>query len=68
MEICITKKVFMTVDVDVDESTTPDELSDMIKGIVEDADITDYEEEDYQGREQYEAYDTYTGCDIKLNF
>ena len=68
MEICITKKVFMTVDVDVDENTTPDELSDMIKGIVEDADITDYEEEDYNGKEQYEAYDTYTGCDIQLNF
>lgn len=68
MEICITKKIFMTVDVDVDENTTKEELSDKIKEIVDNADIYDYDEYDWNGYPSYEAYDTDSGCDIELYF
>ena len=68
MEICIIKKLFMTVDVDVDESTTREELSDMLKDVVDNADINDYDEYDWTGNERYEAYDTDSGCDIELYF
>lgn len=68
MEICIVKKVYMTVDVDVDENTTKEELSDKIKDIVDNADIEDYDEQDWYGNESYEAYDTDSGGDIELYF
>ena len=68
MEICIIKKLFMTVDIDVDESTTREELSDMLKDVVDNADINDYDEYDWTGNERYEAYDTDSGGDIELYF
>lgn len=58
----------MTVEVDVDENTTKEELSDKIKDIVDNADIYDYDEYDWNGYPRYEAYDTDSGGDIELYF
>ena len=68
MEVCIVKKLFMTVDIDVPEDATEEQLSIEIKKIVDRADLEDYDEFDWCGEERYEAYDTYSGCDIELNF
>lgn len=68
MEICITKKLFMTVDIDVPDDATDEVVSSEIKKIVESSDIDDWDEYDWRGREVYEAYDTYSGSEIELDF
>jgi len=65
MEVCITKKLFLTVDI-------PDNLSyeDTVKAIKEEIkehdDIDEWDEIDWRGKEVYEAYETYGGTDIDL--
>ena len=68
MEVCITKKLFMTVDVDVPDDATDEMVSAEIKKIVDNADLDDYDEYDWRGKEVYEAYETYGGTEIELNF
>ena len=68
MEVCITKKIFMTVDIDVPDDATDEEISAEIKKIVDNADIDDYDEYDWRGMEVYEAYETYSGSEIQLDF
>lgn len=68
MEVCITKKLFMTVDIDVPDDATDEVVSSEIKKIVESSDIDDWDEYDWRGREVYEAYDTYSGSEIELDF
>ena len=69
MEVCICKKLFTTVDIDVTEEEVTDEiLSQEIKKIVDGMSLEDWDEYDWRGREVYEAYDTYGGIDIELDF
>ena len=68
MEIAITKKVFTTVDFDVPDDVTDAELSKKIKELVEKMDLDDWDIYDWRGREVYEAYDTYSGSEIELDF
>ena len=68
MEVCIIKKLFMTVDIDVPDDVTDEKLSSEIKEIVDNSDIDDFDEYDWRGKEVYEAYETYGGTDIELNF
>ena len=68
MEIAITKKVFTTVDFDVPDDVTDAELSKKIKELVEKMDLDDWDIYDWRGKEVYEAYDTYSGSEIELNF
>lgn len=69
MEVCIIKKLFMTVDIDIQpEDATHEALSKEIEKIVKDADIYDYDEYDWRGKGVYEAYETYGGTDIELDF
>jgi hypothetical protein len=68
MEVCITKKLFMTVDIDVPDDATDEVVSSEIKKIVESSNIDDWDEYDWRGREVYEAYDTYSGSEIELDF
>lgn len=63
MEVCIVKKLSMTVDIDVPDDVTAEELSAEIKKVIDSSD--EYDWEDY---EVYEAYDTYSGVDIDLDF
>ena len=68
MEIAITKKVFTTVDFDVPDDVTDAELSKKIKELVEKMDLDDWNIYDWRGKEVYEAYDTYSGSEIELDF
>lgn len=68
MEIAITKKVFTTVDFDVPDDVTDAELSKKIKEFVEKMDLDDWDVYDWRGKEVYEAYDTYSGSEIELDF
>lgn len=68
MEVCIIKKLFMTVDIDVPDDVTDEKLSTEIKKIINESDIDDFDEYDWRGKEVYEAYETYGGTDIELNF
>ena len=68
MEITITKKVFTTVDFDVPDDVTDAELSKKIKELVEKMDLDDWDIYDWRGKEVYEAYDTYSGSEIELDF
>lgn len=68
MEITIAKKVFTTVDFDVPDDVTDVELSKKIKELVEKMDLDDWDIYDWRGKEVYEAYDTYSGSEIELDF
>ena len=68
MEICITKKLFMTVNIDVPEDATDEMISAEIKKIVDEADIFDYDEYDDCGLEEIEAYKTSDNTEIALDF
>lgn len=68
MEIAITKKLFTTVDFDVPDDVTDAELSKKIKELVEKMDLDDWDIYDWRGKEVYEAYDTYSGSEIELDF
>ena len=65
MEICIEKKLFLKVDIDVNENTTREELIEKIKEeIYEHSDIEEWDELDWRGKEVYHVYETYSGTDI----
>lgn len=68
MEVCIIKKLFMTVDIDVPDDVTEIKLASKIKEIINESDIDDFDEYDWRGKEVYEAYETYGGTDIELDF
>lgn len=68
MEICITKKLFMTVNIDVPEDATDEMISAEIKKIVDEADIFDYDEWDDCGLEEIKAYKTSDNTEISLDF
>lgn len=68
MEVCIIKKLFMTVDIDVDDDATDEVISEEIKKIVTSSTPEDFSEYDWRGKEVYEAYETYGGTEIELNF
>lgn len=70
MEVTITKKLFLTVDIDIpDDEITQERLSEEIKKVIEKHDdIEDWDTTDWTGNERYEAYETYGGTDIELNF
>ena len=68
MEICITKKLFMTVNIDVPEDATDEVLSAEIKKIIDEADLFDYDEFDDCGLEEIEAYKTSDNTEIALDF
>jgi len=62
MEICIIKKLFLTVELEVTEETTQKQLEEMIKKEIKDhPDLDDWDETDWTCKERYEAYDTYSG-------
>ena len=58
----------MTVDIDVPDDVTNEELSAEIKKVIDSSDEYDWEDYDWRGKEVYEAYDTYSGVDIDLDF
>ena len=65
MEICIEKKLFLNIDIDVDENTTREEFIEKIKEeIHEHSDIEEWDELDWRGKEVYHVYETYGGTDI----
>jgi Txe/YoeB family toxin of Txe-Axe toxin-antitoxin module len=68
MEITITKKLFTTVNIPCSDDVTNTELSKKIKELVEKMDLDDWDIYDWRGKEVYEAYDTYSGSEIELNF
>lgn len=70
MEVTITKKLFLTVDIDIpDDEITQERLSEEIKKVIEKHnDIEDWDTTDWTGNERYEAYETYGGTNIELNF
>lgn len=70
MEVTITKKLFLTVDIDIpDDEITQERLSEEIKKVIEKHDdIEDWDTTDWTGSERYEAYETYGGTNIELNF
>lgn len=70
MEVTITKKLFLTVDIDIpDDEITKERLSEEIKKVIEKHDdIEDWDTTDWTGKERYEAYETYGGTELELNF
>lgn len=65
MEICIEKKLFLNVDIDVNENTTLEELIEKVKEeIHEHSDIEEWDEFDWRGKEVYHVYDTDCGTEI----
>lgn len=70
MEVTITKKLFLTVDIDIpDDEITQERLSEEIKKVIEKHDdIEDWDTTDWTGNERYEAYETYGGTELELNF
>lgn len=70
MEVTIIKKLFLTVDIDIpDDEITQERLSEEIKKVIEKHDdIEDWDTTDWTGNERYEAYETYGGTNIELNF
>jgi hypothetical protein len=70
MEVTITKKLFLTVDIDIpDDEITQERLSEEIKKVIEKHDdIEDWDTTDWTGKERYEAYETYGGTELELNF
>ena len=68
MEITITKKLFTTVNIPCSDDVTNTELSKKIKELVAKMDLDDWDIYDWRGKEVYEAYDTYSGSEIELNF
>lgn len=67
MEVTIIKKLFMTVDLDLPENWQKEDVVKAIKEeIAEHQDLDDWDEEDWRGKEVYEAYETYGGTDIDL--
>lgn len=65
MEITICKKMWLEIEVDVPDDVTEEVLREKVEEIIEDY---GYPEEwssyDYRGKEVYEVYDNYTGCDL----
>jgi hypothetical protein len=43
-------------------------LSKEIKNIVNNMELEDWDDNDWRGKEVYEAYDTYSGSEIELDF
>ena len=70
MEVTIIKKLFLTVDLDIPENEiTKERVSDEIKKVIDEHDdIEDWDTTDWTGNERYEAYETYGGTNIELNF
>ena len=70
MEVTITKKLFLTVDIDIpDDEITQERISEEIKKAIEKHDdIEDWDTTDWTGKERYEAYETYGGTELELNF
>lgn len=70
MEVTITKKLFLTVDIDIpDDEITQERISDEIKKVIDEHDdIEDWDTTDWTGKERYEAYETYGGTELELNF
>ena len=65
MEVCIIKKLFLTVDIDVPEDVTQEQINEAIEEeIGNHSDLDDWDETDWTGSERYEAYDTYSGLTI----
>lgn len=69
VEVCIIKKLFSTVTVEVEgENPSLDDLKEAVKEEIERInDEDDWDETDYYGKERYEAYETYGGTDIPLD-
>ena len=69
VEVCIIKKLFSTVTVEVEgDDPTLDDLKKAVKSKIERInDEDDWDETDYYGNERYEAYETYGGTDIPLD-
>lgn len=68
MEITIAKKLFTTVNIPCSDDVTDAELSKEIKNIVNNMELEDWDDYDWRGKEVYEAYDTYSGSEIELDF
>lgn len=70
MEVAITKKLFLTVDIDIPEDEiTQERLSEEIKKVIDEHDdLEDWDTADCTGKERYEAHETYGGTEIELNF
>jgi len=68
MEVVISKKLFLTVDLELPENWTEEDVKKAIKQEIEDhPDLDDWDETDWRGKEVYEAYETYGGCEIELD-
>lgn len=50
------------------DDVTDAELSKEISKIVNNMELEDWNTYDWRGKEVYEAYDTYSGSEIELNF
>lgn len=68
MEINIVKKLFTTVEIPCSNDVTDAELSKEISKIVDNMELDDWDTYDWRGKEVYEAYDTYSGSEIELDF
>ena len=70
MEVTIIKKLFLTVDLDIPENeVTKERVSDEIKKVIDEHDDLEcWDTQDWTGNERYEAYETYGGTNIELNF
>ena len=65
MEITICKKMWLEIEVDVPDDVTEEVLREKVEEIIEDYVYPEeWSSDDYRGKEIYEVYDNYTGCDL----
>lgn len=66
MEVTIIKKMFLNeIEIDVPDDATEEQIKEAVEKVIEDNPYPeDWSQFNWQGQQEYEVYDTYTGCDI----
>ena len=70
IEVVVSRKLFLTLEIDIDDDCTLEELADVIKKELKDEynqDLDNWDMVDYRGKPVIEAYETYGGTDIPLD-
>lgn len=70
IEVVVIRKLFLTLEIDIHEDCTLEELANAIKTELKDEynrDLDNWDMVDQRGKEVIEAYETYGGTDIPLD-
>ena len=63
MQITIIKKLYLE-NVEVSDDLTEEELRAEVNRIIDDTYLDEYDESDWRGKEVYDVYDDWSGCDL----